>query len=123
MYNGDLNSPSDLEQIRQLIPSQNEWMLGRGILSDPFLIREIENRLPEIDRQRDLKREFHEFIFEEYQRHFTDQGQVLMKMKAFWSYFANSFSNPHKAFKSVKKSSSLEKFRANYPSIFQNFDL
>lgn len=123
VYNGDLNTPADLEQIRQLNPTQSEWMLGRGILSDPFLIRKIENHLPEIQQQRELKREFHECIFNEYQRHYTDQGQVLMKMKAFWSYFANSFSNPQKAFKPVKKASSLDKFKANYPSIFQNFEL
>jgi len=123
IYNGDLNTPADFEQIRQLNPTQSEWMLGRGILSDPFLIRKIDHRIPKIQQQRELKREFHDFIFEEYQRQFSDQGQVLMKMKAFWSYFANSFSNPSKAFKPVKKASSLAKFKTNYPEIFHNFEL
>jgi len=123
VYNGDLNSPDDIAQILQLTPSQNEWMIGRGILSDPFLIAKIEGHLPDITEIRDKKREFHELVFDGYQRHFKDEGQVLMKMKAFWSYFANSFTNPHKAFKPVKKASSLSKFKANYPEVFSNFEL
>jgi len=123
VYNGDLSSPDDIAQIQQLIPEQNEWMIGRGILSDPFLIAKIKGHLPDMTEIRNKKREFHDLIFEEYQRNFTDEGQILMKMKAFWSYFANSFSNPHKAFKPVKKASSLSKFKANYPEIFSNFEL
>jgi tRNA-dihydrouridine synthase len=122
VYNGDLNTPPDLTQIQELVPGQNEWMAGRGILSDPFFIDRIKNQLPDPDRIREKKREFHDLIFEEYQRQFTDEGQVLMKMKAFWSYFAHSFQNPHKAFKPVKKASSLSKFKVCYPEIFHNFE-
>ena len=55
-------------------------MIGRGILSDPFLIAKIEGHLPDITEIRDKKREFHELVFDGYQRHFKDEGQVLMKM-------------------------------------------
>lgn len=123
VYNGDLNTPSDLYQLQELLPNQNEWMMGRGILSDPFLIDRIRKISLDPLAMTNKKREFHDLIFEEYQQNFSDEGQVLMKMKSFWSYFANSFSNPHKAFKPVKKASSLTKFKTQYPEIFRNFEL
>ncbi|PTN08980.1 tRNA-dihydrouridine synthase [Mangrovibacterium marinum] len=119
VYNGDISTASDIAQLQQLVPTQHEWMIGRGILSDPFLIARINKQLPDPTTQTEMKRTFHELVFEEYQRHFSDNGQVLMKMKSFWSYFANSFSNPHKAFKIVKKASSLTKFKASYPETFR----
>jgi len=123
VYNGDINTVDDLAQIRQLVPTQEEWMIGRGILSDPFLLKRINGNLPGSEQMQTMKRDFHELIFEEYQRHFSDEGQVLMKMKAFWSYFSHSFTNPHKAFKPLKKASSLSKFKVNYPTVFQKFDV
>jgi len=123
IYNGDIQTQSDIDKVRALAPGQKEWMIGRGLLSDPFLIQRINNNLPDAETMRAQKREFHQLILEEYQRQFSDDGQVLQKMKAFWSYFANSFSNPHKAFKPVKKASSLAKFKLAYPSIFNDFEV
>ncbi|WP_163715184.1 tRNA dihydrouridine synthase [Mangrovibacterium lignilyticum] len=122
IYNGDINSIDDLDEIRKMVPDQNQWMIGRGVLSNPFLIGELNGKEISPEEKKRLRLEFHELIFETYQQHFSDKGQLLMKMKGFWSYFANSFTNPHKAFKSVKKSSSLDKFKQNYPAIFQNYE-
>ncbi|WP_372775792.1 tRNA dihydrouridine synthase [Mangrovibacterium sp.] len=120
-YNGDIQSPDDLDSIKQLLPEQNSWMIGRGLLSNPFLLNQLNNTLPSKTEQTRLKTEFHDLILEEYQRTFPDEGQVLMKMKAFWSYFSQSFSNPQKAFKPIKKASSFTKFKAAYPTVFQQY--
>ncbi len=121
IYNGDINSVSDMENLQNRLPRQNEWMIGRGLLSNPLLIRELNGEETSKQEAWRLKQEFHELVFESYQNHLTDDGQLLMKMKGFWSYFAQSFTNPHKAFKAIKKSSSLAKFRLAYPIVFQNF--
>ena len=121
VYNGDLRSASDLEEVRNLVPGQNNWMIGRALLSNPFLVHELNGTLPSKEEQYRMKSEFHHLMLELYQQTFSDQGQVLMKMKSFWSYFSQSFSNPHKAFKPIKKASSLIKFKAAFPLVFQEY--
>lgn len=41
IYSGGINSPADHERLRQRYPDIQDWMLGRGILADPFLAEEI----------------------------------------------------------------------------------
>lgn len=120
VYNGDLQSPSDLDEIKSLVPNQNEWMIGRGILADPFLVSKLKGQLPNLATQRNMKWQFHEMVLESYRQAFPDQGQVLTKMKAFWSYFSECFPNPHKTFKPIKKAKNLAVFLQVYPSVFRN---
>lgn len=121
VYNGDIQSAADLEEIRTLVPSQTEWMIGRAVLGNPFLLAELRGEEPSPEQKNQLKQEFHQAYFSEYRGLFSDDGQVLMKMKGFWSYFAESFSNPHKSFKLVKKASSLQKYEAAVATIFREF--
>ncbi len=41
IYSGDINSPADHERLRKRYPNIHDWMLGRGILANPFLAEEI----------------------------------------------------------------------------------
>lgn len=121
VYNGDIQTAADIDEIRTLVPSQTEWMVGRGILTNPFLLAELRGEATSTESKNQLKQEFHQAFFDEYRKTFSDDGQVLMKMKGFWTYFSESFSNPHKAFKLVKKASSLQKYDAAIATIFREF--
>lgn len=123
VYNGDIQTAADLEEIRELVPSQTDWMIGRGVLTNPFLLTELRGEELTPERKNELKQQFHQAFFDEYRAIFSDDGQVLMKMKGFWTYFAESFSNPHKAFKLVKKASSMPKYDAAIATIFREFSL
>jgi tRNA-dihydrouridine synthase len=119
VYNGDIQSIDDLNEIKADVPAQNEWMIGRGLLSDPLLIHRLKGQAFEEQEELDLMREFHQLILDAYRSTFQDDGQVLMKMKQFWSYFANRFSNPSKTYKPIKKATKLAKFLEVYPAAFQ----
>jgi tRNA-dihydrouridine synthase len=41
VYSGDLNDVSCFTYLQQRFPKINDWMLGRGILQNPFLAEEI----------------------------------------------------------------------------------
>lgn len=41
IYSGDINSSTDYERLQQRYPDIQDWMLGRGILRNPFLAEEI----------------------------------------------------------------------------------
>ena len=120
VYNGDIQSARDLEEVKNLVPAQNEWMIGRGLLSDPLLIHRLKGQHFQEKEELDLMRDFHQTILDGYRSAFQDDGHVLMKMKQFWSYFANRFSKPAKVYKPIKKASKLTKFLEVYSSAFRH---
>lgn len=120
VYNGDIQSARDLDEIKDLVPGQNAWMIGRGLLSDPLLIHRIKGQAFDEREELNLMREFHQCVFEAYRSAFQDDGQVLMKMKQFWSYFALRFSNPSKTYRPIKKASKLAKFIEVFPAAFHH---
>ena len=120
VHNGDIKSPEDIDAIKKLVPTQTSWMIGRGILNDPFLVGRLKGNELELQTQNEIKWEFHQSVLESYRSIYQDEGHVLMKMKQFWSYFANGFSNPSKTYKPIKKATKLKKFLEVYPAVFRN---
>jgi len=41
VYNGDILTPLDFEQLSCRFPQVNRWMIGRGALADPYLLADI----------------------------------------------------------------------------------
>ena len=107
VYNGDIFSLTDFNECKQKFPETENWMLGRGILMNPFLAAEIKNISVFGEEKIEKLKEFHRLIFEGYSETMDNTGNVLNKMKQFWSYFSYSFPNQKKVFKGVKKSKNL----------------
>lgn len=110
-FNGDINTVADFNSVKNLFPTINSWMLGRGVVSDPFLPQMIKDdtTVYPTDR-REIFEDFHNDLFEQYRGYLSGDKQVMMKMQSFWEYFAKSFPNSHKTYKRIKKSKSLEKY-------------
>jgi len=121
VYNGDILSASGFEEIKRTLPEQNIWMIGRGLLINPQLASQMRGESMEIKQAREKTRNFHDCLLEEYSSRLDGAGHLLMKMNQFWTYFSESFDNPHKAMKLVKKSSSLLKYNAAVTEIFRNY--
>lgn len=110
VYNGDIFCFSDFTEYNNKFTGNKDWMLGRGILMNPFLPAEIKNiHLSENEKWEKLK-EFHLLIFEGYSEKMDNEGNVLNKMKQFWSYFSYNFQNQKKIFKGIKKSRNITSF-------------
>ncbi len=121
VYNGDLFSEADLEQMRVLFPEQNTWMIGRGSLIMPALASQLRGNSYELKELRRKMKEFHDQLLDAYSARLQGDSHILMKMNQFWTYFCESFENPHKAMKLVKKSSNLVKYNAAVVEIFRNY--
>lgn len=107
VYNGDIFSFADYNYYKQEFTETNDWMLGRGILMNPFLPAEINNiQFSENEKWEKLKF-FHELIFDGYSETMDNPGNVLNKMIQFWSYFSYNFPNQKKTFKGIKKASNI----------------
>jgi len=121
VYNGDILSVADFNDRMQKFPETNHWMLGRGVLMNPFLPEEIKGIfLSEAEKLQKLV-EFHQEVFELYSEIMDNEGNVLNKMKQFWIYFSFVFPNQHKNFKLIKKASSLSRYLDETRKIFRDY--
>ena len=121
VYNGDLFSVSDFQELKTLLPEQNCWMIGRGLLMNPALAAQLKGEMLEPKALRNKMRKFHDQILEAYSSRLDGSGHILMKMNQFWTYFSESFENSHKVMKLVKKSGSILKYNAAVTEIFREF--
>ena len=120
VYNGDLFSESDLLNFKVLFPDQHHWMTGRGLLMDPSLALRLNGLVMDDKLRKQKLKEFHDQLFQQYSEILQGSGHLLNRMNQFWSYFCESFENPHKAMKLVKKSSNILKYNAAVIEIFRS---
>ena len=121
VYNGDIFSETDLQELKIILPQQNIWMIGRGLLTDPSLPARLKGEIWEAKELRKKMKEFHDQLLEAYSARLEGSGHILMKMNQFWTYFSESFENQHKTMKLIKKSGSLLKYNAAVTEIFRGF--
>ena len=120
-YNGDITSVAKLKEMQTRFPSIDHFMIGRGLIADPFLPSMIKNDTTEYPENRwDIFREFHDTIYQQYDTALSGPTPIKMKMQGFWEYFAQSFSNPQKTFKKIKKANNPRAYQQAVTEILKN---
>tara|TARA_R110002111_G_scaffold60230_7_gene100810 strand:+ start:1625 stop:2569 length:945 start_codon:yes stop_codon:yes gene_type:complete len=120
-YNGDITSVAKLKEMQTRFPSIDHFMIGRGLIADPFLPSMIKNDTTEYPENRwDIFREFHDTIYQQYDAALSGPTPIKMKMQGFWEYFAQSFSNPQKTFKKIKKANNPRAYQQAVSEILKN---
>ena len=120
-YNGDITSVTKYREMQERFPSIDHWMLGRGLIADPFLPQMIkDNTTVYPENSMKIFREFHDTIFNEYQEYLSGPTPIKMKMLGFWEYFSQSFSNPQKVYKKIKKAGNIKNYKAAVSEITAN---
>jgi len=110
VLNGDINSTEDYYSKKKMFFEINRWMLGRGILMNPFLAEEINGIYSEGMERINRLSNFHDELYNLYSQKLSGEGHLLIKMKQFWEYFSFVFKQQHKVFKRIRKSSSVAKY-------------
>ncbi|NCD33165.1 MAG: tRNA-dihydrouridine synthase family protein [Spartobacteria bacterium] len=115
VYNGDICSVNDFQRLRVRFPQINRWMVGRGLIIDPFLAGDIKQpgAFPGWNQRRQMLYDFYQTLLHEYLV-WAQQAPspVLGKMKEFWSYFSRNFDQGHKLFKKLKRTQTLSSFQS-----------
>lgn len=120
VYNGDILTQDDFNQFNDLFTTTTSWMLGRGILQDPFLpAKLIQVPLPGKKGKADLLNQFHDQIFYNYSKLLSGNSHLLMRMLKFWGYFCYAFPDPAKSFKRIKKAGSIANYNLALRENFQ----
>lgn len=107
IYNGDITKLSFWKLLQAQLPDIDGWMIGRGLLANPFLAAMIKTQEPspclKTDRERDILKLFHHELFQKYQRVLCGPAHLLGRMKGFWAYYAYVFTNSRIVVKKINK--------------------
>jgi tRNA-dihydrouridine synthase len=110
-YNGDITSVAKFKEMQARFPTIDHWMIGRGLIADPFLPSMIKNDSFEYPKNKmELFSEFHDTLYEGYSESLSGSTHILLKMHHLWEYFSVIFSNPHKVHKKIKKAKSIRNY-------------
>lgn len=110
VYNGDITSKGEFEELKREFPSIKKWMIGRGALANPFLAGEIQGRVI-LERQATLE-SFHDELYHCYAELLDGPSHLLGRMKQLWIYLSASFPPQHKTWKLIRKCKSTEPYLA-----------
>ena len=116
VYNGDIVTLKDFQEKSSLFPTINRWMLGRGVIKNPFLLQSLSNR----DFKGDpvIIRKFHDEIYRINSSILCGQAHILGRMKELWIYLSESFSVNPKVLKKILRSTSTSEYEKHVETLF-----
>jgi len=104
VYNGDIDSAEKLALLAGRFESIDRWMIGRGLLENPFLAEQIKYSTEKPYTERvGILRAFHDALFAEYAASLSGPGHLLNKMKEIWTYMGGFFEDGKKIQKKIRK--------------------
>ena len=104
VYSGDIDSLEKLEMLSKRFGSVDRWMIGRGLIGNPFLAEKIKfNTEKPYDEKIKIMRAFHDQLFAEYSKILSGHAHITNKMKEIWTYMGGFFENGEKIRKKINK--------------------
>ena len=132
VYNGDIFSVESFEHIRDMINNGsstssgtfnrqpvNQFMLGRGLLANPFLAEEIGGGAFNASERTERLHAYVIDLYEDRLRHAGGSPKVLGRMKELWSYLMYSFEEPQVVWRKIKKINALKEYEEAVEVIFR----
>ena len=110
IYNGDIVCRADYERLQARFPVIATWMIGRGVLMDPFLPSSIKWPLKGQENGLQCFRWFHDGLFEQYRGALSGPSHLLDRMKGLWRYFSEGFQNGREIRKRIHKTTRIEHY-------------
>ncbi len=122
VYNGDVFSKSDFNAFNLQLAEINTWMIGRGLLVDPFLPMKIKGLLKlSLEEQSDVIYKFITDLYLAYRKKNSNRLQSIGGVKELWGSLAYSFGEPQRVFSKIKKTSSFDDYEEVVASVFKEF--
>ncbi|GAB6094397.1 tRNA-dihydrouridine synthase family protein [Desulfatiferula olefinivorans] len=118
VYNGDIRCRDDFELRERRFPWIDRWMIGRGVLSDPFLPMTIKGECDTVPDKINVIKAFHDDYFQERLDSLSGPAHVMDRIKGFWSYLAPSIEGGTGFFKIIKKIGCPDHYRSQVEAFF-----
>ncbi|MDO5341781.1 MAG: tRNA-dihydrouridine synthase family protein [Bacteroidia bacterium] len=122
VYNGDIYTVEKYKSVVENISTNNNHtMLGRGLLTNPFLAEDIK----QINvNQKDRQTRLHNFVISLYVERLHHAGgspKIIGSMKELWKYMMNIFDDPQNVWRNVKKVNHLDEYENSVEKIFNEY--
>lgn len=118
-YNGNIYTKDDFEKIVARFPMTEQVMLGRGLLTNPGLIANINGA----DITKDQLYGFCKEIYEGYRRTIPGPKNFLFKVKELWFYLAKNFTNYEDYYKKIMKADDAISYEIAVNTLFREQEL
>ena len=119
-YNGNLLTERDYRDFTERFPSVPAVMLGRGVMANPGLIRQIRTGKP---TDKKTLRAFHDEILEGYRAAFKSDNNALFRMKELWIYMIHLFTDFEPYKKKIHNAQNLADYRCTVDALFREQEL
>lgn len=114
-YNGDIFTKEDYDTFCGRFPTVEWVMLGRGVVTNPGLVREI--RTGQTITTTELE-EYHDRLYAGYREAMGSEKDALFKMKEVWSYLGKMFPESERELKKVRKANRPEEYQEAVRRVF-----
>lgn len=122
IYNGDIYTVEKYHSVVENISTDNNHtMLGRGLLTNPFLAEDIKKIN---DNQKDRQTRLHDFVVSLYVERLHHAGgspKIIGSMKELWKYMMNIFDDPQNVWRNIKKVNHLDEYENSVEKIFNEY--
>ena len=119
-YNGDIFTKEDYANLTTRFPNVDKIMIGRGVIANPGLVREIKTG-QKISKE-ELKL-YHDALYAGYLKDLGAEADVLYKMKEIWFYLGTNFKDSDKVIKKMYKAKKPEEYKAVVREIWTGLEL
>lgn len=115
VYNGSLQTKEDLDRFRVLCPECDTVMIGRGLVSNPGLVRHLCTGIRITKKE---LRDYHEALLAQYEFQFRDEHVLINRMKEVWTYMGRLFQDEGRCLKAIHKAGSRMQYDAAVRTLF-----
>lgn len=107
VYSGDIFTKEDYLTLSKRFPKVDTWMLGRGMLQNPFLAEEIKGQ--DVSNKKERFLAFYQDLTKELLPIRGEQG-TLANLKELWHYFAVFMQMPDEELQRLLRICDLKEF-------------
>lgn len=119
VYNGNLFTPEDCREIENMYPGANALMLGRGLIANPALARELSGGEA---LTREALRDFHDRLFAAYSENWPSNA-VMGRMHEIMFYMSHCFEDAKKPRKAIRKANTAAQYLDAVDRLFGECEL
>jgi len=121
VYNGDIFCLEDYKKLETTLPECNSWMIGRGVVSNPFLPQEIKTGkvFSQAEKTKAIYN-LHNALYQEYSEILFGPAHLLGKMKEYWLYMSENLPNGRKLLTNIRQAKTPKHYEDIVNSSFQN---
>lgn len=115
VYNGDIFTIEDYTELIARFPECPAVMIGRGLIANPALAREIRGGAP---LEKEELRRYHDSLYAALRQTLPGAAPLIGKMKELWFYMGRNFADSDRFLKEIRKARDLVRYEAAVRTLF-----